>query len=907
MAALATYTYKLSMDYWPATYWVPASGDWTCTLPGAPSVGADSCALAPDGQKLRRIEIRPGVTSYPSGRSHAAELQNFANWFQYHRKRRLSANAAVGDTLESLRGLRMGSVRMGSLPAASTRVTMYDLDSNTAAANGQALLKFLYEIDTNLGTPTRQMLKRMGDEFQNSAGPIQYACQRNVSLVVTDGYASAVDVAPPGYNSASWGSGAPYATTYGGTLADIALSYYTNTMGSASFPTGKVPPSATDANTNLHMNTYAVTLGARGDLFNGESTPYPTATSAWVDPNTDFNPSAVDDLWHATINGRGKLYLASAASDTAAKLQSAFSDILSQQGAQGGIAVSTVNLQRGDQRAYVGTYNPAGWTGDLTAVAINATTGATAATPSWSAGALLLARDWTTRVIASHDGSAGVPFTEAAVGSLVNPSSTWGVTSELMAYLRGDRSNEGTKFRTRSSLLGAVINSEPFVSRDDGVVYVASGEGMLHAFDTRDQPGKELWAYVPRSVLPDIGQTSARSYAFNTQLDGSPVVGKTGTSSKLLVAGTGAAGRSYYAIDVSSPRGLSEADLATRVKWEFPAASDTATQAKVGQTLGRPSVVKLGDGSYAVLVSSGYNNTADGKGRLWMLNPANGAVVAEMVTADGSLASESGLTHFSPFVEGDGTVRYVFGGDLLGNVWKFDLVARTAPVKVAVLKNAAGTVQPVTAPPELLWYANKRIVLIGTGRLLDITDFGNSSVQSFYAIADGATLANARSSLVQQTYTRATDTVSTNPVNWTTGRGWFMDLPAGEQENTRPVLSRGAISFVTNVAGGSDCTASSYLYVLDVLTGQKFAGATFAGTQISATTNSSGVNALLTDGGTGAGCVSDCPPPPPPPPGGDCQHIVGTGQTADGTTWRRDITTCVTINPSKNAWREIRR
>jgi type IV pilus assembly protein PilY1 len=46
---------------------------------------------------------------------------------------------------------------------------------------------------------------------------------------------------------------------------------------------------------------------------------------------------------------------------------------------------------------------------------------------------------------------------------------------------------------------------------------------------------------------------------------------------------------------------------------------------------------------------------------------------------------------------------------------------------VAVLKDASGNLQPVTAAPELLSYAGKRIVLVGTGRLLDITDFGSTA------------------------------------------------------------------------------------------------------------------------------------------------------------------------------------
>ena len=52
----------------------------------------------------------------------------------------------------------------------------------------------------------------------------------------------------------------------------------------------------------------------------------------------------------------------------------------------------------------------------------------------------------------------------------MNPSSTYGDTTALMNYLRGGRTGEGTAWRRRTSLMGAIINSEPVVSRDDGVV-----------------------------------------------------------------------------------------------------------------------------------------------------------------------------------------------------------------------------------------------------------------------------------------------------------------------------------------------------------------------------------------------------------------------------------------------------
>jgi type IV pilus assembly protein PilY1 len=146
-------------------------------------------------------------------------------------------------------------------------------------------------------------------------------------------------------------------------------------------------------------------------------------------------------------------------------------------------------------------------------------------------------------------------------------------------------------------------------------------------------------------------------------------------------------------------------------------------------------------------------------------------------------------------------------------------------------------------------------------------------------------LSNARTSLVQQTYTRATDSLSDNPVDWSSGRGWYLDLPAGEQVNTRPTIAYGGLAFVSNRNGGSDCSASSWLYVVDVLDGSRFAGAPGVASLISDVSNSSGVTALLTTG----------------------QKIIGSGQNADGAPWNREITAGVPIDPSKNAWREVRR
>jgi type IV pilus assembly protein PilY1 len=872
-----------SIPYYPATFWHFE----TCTI------GAD-CVAAPDGTgTLKRYEIKPSTTAYPSGRSYAEEMQNFANWFTYYRKRKLMLAASMGRVLESTAGLRLGVVPFNQSP----NVVMYDADDAAPAGNRLAAAGHFYLNSMSaLGTPTHNTVKHIAAQYDTNKSVIQYACQRNSMFIVTDGFSNTTSIAVPSYNAALWGGSPPYSWTPPGSLSDLALSYFTNRLRT-DLPAGRVPPSASsapgaDKNTNLHINTYAITLGVRGSLWPNAVDPFVTAPT-WTQPVAD-TPSMIDDQWHATINGRGRMYLATSPDETARNLKAGLDDILSQRSTQAAVSVSTVNLARGDSRAYQAVYNPAGWTGDVEAVSVNVTTGAVGTTPLWSAANLLTARDWTTRVIASHNGTSGVAFTASAVGAAVNPSGIHGSSNDVIAYLRGDRSRESSDMRPRQSLIGAIINAEPVVDREQGVVYAATGEGMLHAFETQgSDAGKELWAYVPQAALPGIGQTVRRGYTFRSQLDGTPTIRTINGSMRLLVAGMGVAGRSYYALNVTDPRSLtSDTALASRVLWEFPSASDATAKSKVGRTMGKPHVVRLGNGSWVVLLTSGYNSSFDGKGRLWVLNATTGAVLKEFVTTDGSLSSESGLTHVSPYAEPDGSVRYVYGGDLLGNLWRFDLngtsLSSTAVSKVAQLIGPSGVPQPVTAPPELLAYQDKRIVYVGTGRLLDITDFGSSLVQTMYAISDGPTLTNARSTLVMQTLnTAGNGNLSSNSVDWNSDRGWYIDIPAGEQLTTRPSIAYGALTIVANKTGANDCSASSRLLVIDVLTGSRFAGANFVSWQISDTSNATAAVAVLTSDG---------------------QSIKAIAREFDqARSVERTIASGIPVLPRKNAWREVRR
>jgi type IV pilus assembly protein PilY1 len=896
-AAAAGAVTRVAVAYFPATYWVKE----TCTLPpgGSEKVGQDDCATAPDGSLLKRYEIKSGNT-FPSGRSYAAELQNFANWFQYYRKRKLMLAGAMGSTLESLTGMRLGNVRFNS----RSTVTMYDADSTNPATGRQRVAGIFYETSGSGGTPTRETLAYIGDQFRRTTKTngvydvIQYACQRNNAFILTDGFAVPNAVTLQAYDTgksaATWGSGAPYETIHSGSLADIALRMYTNhprpPAAADGLAAGRLRATPTDPNTDLHVNTYGLTMGARGTLFFSESTSPPSGASDWPVPDVNRSPTSVDDLWHATINGRGKFYLANTPEETAQRVQAGLDAILDQNGAQSAIGVSSVNLGRGDDNAYLGRYNARGWTGDLTRNAVNNDTGEVTTTTTWtkSAATQLAERDWTTRLI----------FTDSGVLDTSNAGAVTAVGGAAqLNWMRGSRAGEGTTLRQRGSLIGAVINAEPVVEREDKVVYLASGEGLLHAFDS--DTGAELWSYHPAETLAAAGASSARGWVFKTLLDATPTL-RQQASGKLLVGGLGAAGRSYYALSVTSPRPASAAAAAGLFKWRFPTAADTTNQGLMGFTVGRPVVTRTAGDGEVVLVTSGYANGAtpgDGQGRMWMLKASDGTVIRTFVTSASGVtagANEAGLAHVSAFRELDGSVRYAYGGDLKGNLWRFDLSAGTT-TRVATFKDGAGNVQPVTTAPEMVWMGAKRVIMVGTGRLLDLNDFGSSATQSFYALSDdlgGTALDDARAGLTARSYVSANETGTTDATpltgsdfDWSSQRGWYFDLPAGEQANTTPTVAYGAVVFVTNKQGATDCSESSYLYLVDIGSGKKPAKSTFVRALVSSEASSSRVVTLRTVNG----------------------RIVATTHKSDNTVYQRQLDLAGGIPPSKNAWRELRR
>jgi type IV pilus assembly protein PilY1 len=878
-------TWDVAIPYFPATYYVV---DSTCT---AADLSSGACASAPDGQKLRRYQIKPGNT-FPSGRTYAAELQNFANWFTYYRKRKLMLAAAMGQVLSQVRDVRGGVVKFNNRSA----VTMYDFNATTDSQNYRQVLGTVSLNPSSGGTPTRDALNYIGQQYLRTDGnaPIQYACQRNAAFILTDGFANASGPTVGAYNKTTWGNGAPYTQIFANSLADIALYYYTTNL-QPTMPAGLVPfdPSNTrpdaDRNPNPHMNTYGLTLGVKGTIFgvNQQQTDNPyTYPPTWPNPNVDRNPTAVDDLWHATINGRGQSFIATDVTATLAKIQAMIADLLNKSGSAAAVAVSNVNIRAGDNTAYASAYSTGGWYGDLLAFSVDVNTGSVSTnTPLWSARDLLEVRDPNTRNIATSSSTpgSGVPFrwgsnlTPAQQGQLSTIASAPTLTNgaETLDFLRGARNpQEADGYRIRTNIMGDVVNAEPVAVRgavgeyaDPGytvfrntldtrkaMVYQAANDGMLHAFDAAT--GAESWAYVPNLVFPGLSELASPNYTHHFYVDGTPSVGdvdfgNTGGASgspnwrTILVGGLRQGGQGFYALDVTVPDAANENAAAGKVLWEFPNASTPPQYVpNIGYSYGKPLIIKTRAFGWMVVVTSGYNSTTtlDGKGHLFFLNPTNGVVLKELVTTDGTTANQANLGQISGFVlngQQDLTAEQIYGGDNLGNIWRFDVSSTNAAnwtvAKLAALTDASGNPQPVTTAPELVTLQGKRVVLVGTGRLLGDTDISSTAVQSVYAIVDNGTatplVSPLRSKLTTKTLTVAAGgirNINSDAIDWTNSYGWYFDLPAGERVSGDPIVVYGTLIFTSNQPSPVACSSGSFLYAVDINTGGQVAQSNFA-------------------------------------------------------------------------------
>ncbi len=297
-------------------------------------------------------------------------------------------------------------------------------------------------------------------------------------------------------------------------------------------------------------------------------------------------------------------------------------------------------------------------------------------------------------------------------------------------------------------------------------------------------------------------------YTHKHFVDASPrtaLVSIGGVTKRILVGGLGAGGRGIYALDItddSTSVPATEEAASLKIMWEITntkiivtnpkAVTATATYANLGYTYGEPIIGKGNNaGADVIFMPNGYMSTT-GKATLFVINPANGALIKEIDTGTGSAGSPNGLSSPTPFdVNGDGRIDYLYAGDLDGNMWRFNVTDASPANWTATLLYTTSPVQSITTGPAVAAHPKGgRIVAFGTGRTFTQTDMEDTAVHYMYGIWDGA----SGSTLLSQTlsaekvytsgvgdYVRRVRTLSINAPDWSTHRGWKVALPAGQR------------------------------------------------------------------------------------------------------------------------------
>jgi type IV pilus assembly protein PilY1 len=689
-------------------------------------------------------------------------------------------------------------------------------------------------------------------------------------------------------------------STVGGSsdsLADVAEYYYvtdlrTSALGNCTSTTSGssqdvcaniVPTSGRDIKTSQHMTTYTIGLGVSGTLTYDKN--YLTQTSGsyvdltkgnadWPVPGDGKEAVNIDDLWHAAVDGRGQYYSALNATELANAISGVVNSIMETTGSGSAATTSTLELVSGDNNmVYQGRYTTSTWIGDIKAYTMNGSTGAIATTASWSAQSLLDAVVPSDRKIYFNKSGTLTSFeyanltsaqkayfdnlcTQTLVASQCASFSTANLAlansgAYLVDYLRGVRTYEASNttnplFRTRSHVLGDIINSTPvyvgaplFSYADSGyaafkaaqdsrtkIVYAGANDGMLHAFNATT--GAEVWSFVPSAVMSNMYKLANTNYAGNHVyfVDGEVVVGDIYVNSAwktILVGGFNSGGKGYYALDITTPE-------SPKVLWEF------STDSNLGLSFGNPIITKRADGTWVVVFTSGYNNTTgDGDGHLYVLDANAGTKVLDIATGVGSSGAPSGLAKINAWIEDatDNTALRFYGGDLLGNLWRFDIDNLVEPKQKAMLlgkfQTSGALVQPITVKPRLKSISGYPVVAVGTGRYLGTSDIADTTTQSFAAVKDSLTdtgwgVIRNNSTMVQQTLTVSGSSVTStaNVVDWATKNGWWFDLPnTGERVVVTPAIYSNTLYLATAIPKGDACTSggASWLYKVSLLDG----------------------------------------------------------------------------------------
>ncbi|MGP6431976.1 pilus assembly protein [Pseudomonas paraglycinae] len=684
--------------------------------------------------------------------------------------------------------------------------------------------------------------------------PIQYRCQKNYGVVITDGLPTYDRTFPnndplggsrlPNWDGINNDGNNLNGDGEGDTLYldDIAKFAFDIDMRSTGTDAAGKSWNAVDF-PRQNMNTYTVGFTASNDM-----------------------------LSDAADYGQGRYYQATDSAGLNAALSSALSDITSKAGSGGSGVASGTTLASGTSY-FQTSYDPKDWRGTIKSFGFNSAGAVNTSAVLWTTDTAIVPgataptyQSWNTlnnaAVTLAYGNFSPAQQTVISQGLPVGISGI-----DLVEWSKGTNK---AGLKVRSVLLGDIINS-PLVlasptektasdlagdttystylttkaSNMNASLVVNANDGFVSVINSAN--GTRRYAYMPSSVLPSLRLIADPNYVNGVShkflVDGQIGVfdAQFGTAWKTLaIGGTGAGGKSFYGLQLFD----ASAGNVIRALWEVSAPATASTSNAfndLGYAYARPEVARLADGRWAAFIANGYGSNS-GVAALYVLDVRDGSLIKKIVID--STETTNGLSSVKLRVNSQNVVQAAYGGDLKGRLWKFDLSATSSDSwGVAfsgrpLFTTAGGATQPITAQPLLADNAlGGKQIFVGTGKFNETADKTNKDLQAFYSVwdADGGsgqiTVSSLQAQAITGVFSGSTGqfvTTSQNDTTYPAEKGWYLPLVynnalTGERVINQASLVLGRIVFTTASVDTTDPCSSfgtGKLIELDAFSGK---------------------------------------------------------------------------------------
>lgn len=335
------------------------------------------------------------------------------------------------------------------------------------------------------------------------------------------------------------------------------------------------------------------------------------------------------------------------------------------------------------------------------------------------------------------------------------------------------------------SLLGDAMHSQPAVviyggtpsNKDttDAVVFTATNDGYVHAFET--ETGKELWAYIPQEMLPELKSlyaddpTAKKNYLidgdlrvlkYDVNVDG--VVNPADNDRVLLFFSTGRNSNvsRYYALDITS-----------KTDPKFLWSIGPTELPGLGQAWSRPTFTRVNvkgatqnSQKLALIFGGGYDPMEEGStyveesavgNRIFIVDALRGSLLWSAGGKDDDTDLElERMTHSIPApinvvdLDGDGFADRLYAGDMAAQLWRFDItngnerdqlvtggVMASLGAKDATSPSAAVTRRFYNSPDaSLMQRYNRQFINVAIGSGYRGHPLTTSAQDRFYSIRD---------------------------------------------------------------------------------------------------------------------------------------------------------------------------